>query len=98
MHTVHGRQKLSASVDGQQVEGSSFPVSVSIHPTQLGKPVRVWTELNVPFDIASNTTGELIVAEVDGIVKIHKSGFKNTCEEVSVWTESPLQFSSVVLV
>ena len=54
--TVHRRHELTVSVDGQQVAGSPFPVSVSIHPTQLGKPVRVWRELNVQFDIARNST------------------------------------------
>ncbi len=71
--TVRGRHELTVSVDGQQVAGSPFPVSVSIHPTQLGKPVRVWRGLKVPIDIASNSIGELIVAELSGdIVKIHE--------------------------
>ena len=41
--TVRGRHKLTVLVDGQQVEDSSFSVSVSISPTQLGKPLEVWT-------------------------------------------------------
>ncbi len=62
--TVRGRHELTVSVDGQQVAGSPFPVSVSIHPTQLGKPVRVWRGLRKPTDIASNSTGELVVVEL----------------------------------
>ncbi len=76
--TVRGRHELTVSVDGQQVAGSPFPVSVSINPTQLGKPVRVWRGLRVPTDIASNSTGELIVAGFDGILKLHEDGTKRT--------------------
>ncbi len=76
--TVRGRHELTVSVDGQQVAGSPFPVSVSIHPTQLGKPVRVWRGLRFPSDIASNSTGELIVAGFDGILKLHEDGTKTT--------------------
>ncbi len=76
--TVRGRHELTVSVDGQQVAGSPFPVSISIHPTQLGKPVRVWRKLRAPTDIASNSTGELIVAGFDGILKLHEDGTKTT--------------------
>ncbi len=77
--TVRGRHELTVSVDGQQVAGSPFPVSVSINPTQLGKLVRVWRELREPTDIASNSTGELVVAEVNGdILKLHEDGTKTT--------------------
>ncbi len=75
--TVRGRHELTVSVDGQQVAGSPFPVSVSIHPTQLGKPVRVWRGLREPSDIVSNSTGDLIVAGFD-ILKLHEDGNKTT--------------------
>ena len=39
--TVRGRHELTVSVNEQEVAGSPFSVHVSIHPTQLGKPVRV---------------------------------------------------------
>ena len=47
--TVRGRHELTVSVDGQQVAGSPFPVFVSIPPTQLGKPVKVWTNLTKAY-------------------------------------------------
>ncbi len=81
--TVRGRHELTVSVDGQQVAGSPFPVSVSIHPIQLRTPVRVWRELSGPTDIASNSTGELIVAGFDGILKLHEDGTKTTLVKMS---------------
>ena len=39
--TVRGRHEVIVTVNGQEVAGSPFPVFVSIHPTQLGKPVQV---------------------------------------------------------
>ncbi len=76
--TVRGRHELTVSVDGQQVAGSPFPVSVSIHPTQLGKPVRVWRGLRKPTDITSNSTGELVVEFGGYILKLHEDGSKRT--------------------
>ena len=39
--TVRGRHELSVTVNGVEVADSPFPVFASIHPNQLGKPVRV---------------------------------------------------------
>ena len=61
--TVRGRHELTASVDGQQVAGSPFPVFVSIHPTQLGKPVKVWNDLYVPTGITVNSSREILFTE-----------------------------------
>ena len=68
--TVRGRHELMVSVDGQQVAGSPFPVLVFIPPTQLGKPVKVWTKLSKPTGITLNSIGEILVSEESGnIVK-----------------------------
>ena len=64
--TVRGRHELTVSVDGQQVAGSPFPVFVSIPPTQLGKPVKVWTNLTYPTGITVNSVGEILVSELRG--------------------------------
>ncbi len=53
--TVRGRHKLSVSVDGQQVAGSPIPVFVSISPTQLGKPVNMWSDVKRPRGITSTS-------------------------------------------
>ncbi len=75
--TVRGRHELTVSVDGQQVAGSPFPVSVSLSPTLLGKPGKVWTGIELPAGITTNSVGEVIVAEYyTDIVKIDKEGKK----------------------
>ena len=38
---VRGRYTLIVKVNGTQIAGSPFQVFAKIHPTQLGKPVRV---------------------------------------------------------
>ncbi len=75
---MRGRHELSVIIDGkQQVACSPFTMSVSIHPTRLGKPVKVWTGLNGSTGIAVNSTGEILVSELGGhIVKLHKDGKK----------------------
>ncbi len=62
--TVHGQHKLIVTANGQEVADSPFPVFVSIHPSQLGKPVRMIrmkTGRNEPEYLAINSVGELIV-------------------------------------
>ena len=67
------------SVDEQQVAGSPFPVFVSIPPTQLGKPVKVWTNLTWPTGITVNSVGEIIVSECRGnIIKFDTEGNRRT--------------------
>ena len=59
--TVQGRHELITTVNGQEVAGSPFPVFVSIHPTQLGKPVQVITGLEDPYDVDVTPAGNIIV-------------------------------------
>ena len=61
--TVRGCHELTLSVDGQQVAGSPFPVFVSIHPTQLGKPVKVWKDLYRPIGLTVNSSRETLFTE-----------------------------------
>ena len=73
--TVRGRHELTVSVDGQQVAGSPFPVFVSIPPTQLGKPVKVWDDIDEAHGITTNSVGDVIVTEYKGdIVKLESKG------------------------
>ena len=73
--TVRGRHELTVSVDGQQVAGSPFTVFVSIPPTQLGKPVKMWTNLTWPTGITVNSAGEILVSEHTGnIIKFDTEG------------------------
>ena len=89
--TVRGRHELTVSVDDQQVEGSPFSVSVSISPTELGKPVKVWTGIKCPQGVTVNSEGEVIVCEWDGdIIKLDKEGKKQVIVKHSTTTLSKL--------
>ena len=71
--TVRGRHELTVLVNGQQVAGSPFLVFVSIPPTQLGKPVKVFNNIKSPVGVAVNSIGELVVTEQNGdIIKFDK--------------------------
>ena len=73
--TTRGRHELTITVNGQEVAGSPFPVFVSIHPSKLGKPVKIIPGLNCPSGVAFNSKGELIVSELLGdVVVLDKEG------------------------
>ena len=75
--TVRGRHELTVLVNSHRVAGSPFPVYVSIHPTQLGKPVKIWTGLTRSNGITANSKGEILVALFEGstnIVKFNAEG------------------------
>ena len=73
--TVRGHHELTVSVDGQQVAGTPFPVFVSIPPTQLDKPVKVWDDIKHASGITTNSMGDVIVTEYSGdIVKLESKG------------------------
>ncbi len=61
--TVRGRHELMVTANGEEIAGSPFPLFVSIHPSQLDKPVRVITEVKLPMHLAINSVGEIIVTE-----------------------------------
>ena len=74
--TVRGRHELIATVNGHEVAGSPFPVFVSIHPTLLGKPVRVITGVKEPYDVAVTTTRNIIVTDSKNVALFDKNGKK----------------------
>ena len=65
---VRGRHKVTVVINGAEVEGSPFPVLVTIPPTRLGRPVRVIKGVKKPWGIAINSKGELVVTEHSGNV------------------------------
>ena len=69
---VRGCHELTVLINGHHVAGSPFPVYVSIHPTQLGKPVKIWTGLKGPLGITANSKGEILVALQRGTTNIVK--------------------------
>ena len=70
--TVRGRHELAVLINGHHIAGSPFPVYVSIHPTQLGKPVKIWTGIRRPYGITANSKGEILVALRDDTTSIVK--------------------------
>ena len=56
------QHKLHVRVNGREINGSPFTMTVYPDPTQLGRPVRVVTGMNEPFGIAFNSRGEMIVS------------------------------------
>ena len=61
-----GPHKLHVRVNGSEINGSPFTMTVYPDPTQLGSPVRVVKDLNYPYGIAFNSRGEMIVSECVG--------------------------------
>ena len=75
MPTVRGRHELSVTVNGVEVADSPFPVFASIHPNQLGKPVRVISGFSLPAGVAYNSEGEIVLCELYGdVVLLDKKG------------------------
>ena len=70
--TVRGRHELTVLINGHRVAGSPFPVYVSIHPTQLGKPVKIWTGVTKPIGITATSKGDILVALFEGTTSIVK--------------------------
>ena len=58
-----GPHKLQIRVNGSEIVGSPFTMTVYPDPTQLGSPVRVVKQLSRPYGIAFNSRGEMIVSE-----------------------------------
>ena len=61
-----GQHKLHVRVNGREINGSPFTITVYPDPTQLGRPVRVVTDMNQPRGIAFNSRREMIVSEKGG--------------------------------
>ena len=61
-----GQHKLHVQVNDREINGSPFTITMFPDPTQLGRPVRIVTDLNGPYGIAYNSRGEMIVSELGG--------------------------------
>ena len=57
-----GQHKLHIQLNGIEVSGSPFNITVYPDPTQLGTPVRVMKGLKDPWGIAINSHEEMIVS------------------------------------
>ena len=63
---VRGRHMMVVTVNGTQIAGSPFRVFAKIHPTQLGKPVRVVEGVKSPYKLTFNSKQQLVVGEWHG--------------------------------
>ena len=61
-----GQHKLHVRVNGSEIDGSPFTMTVYPDPTQLGSPVRVVMGLDRSHGIAVNSHGEMVVTEWGG--------------------------------
>ena len=61
-----GQHKLHIRLNGSEVSGSPFNITVYPDPTQLGKPLKVLTGLKHPYGIAINSHGEMVVSNFRG--------------------------------
>ena len=60
---MRGKHALIVKVNGPRIAGSPFQVFAKIHPTQLGKPVRIVQGVVDPWGIAVNSKQQLVVSE-----------------------------------
>ena len=74
---VRGRHNLNITANNLPVPGSPYPVLVKIPPTQLGKPVKIIGGVQLPIGIAINSTGNILVAEATGGVKVLDKNGRN---------------------
>ena len=87
--TSRGRHELTVSVNGQEVAGSPFPVFVSMSPSQLCKPVKVW-DVRGPCGVAVNSVGDIIVAQYKGdIIRYDKD---NQGEVLVKYSQTKLRY------
>ena len=61
-----GPHKLHVRVNGREINGSPFTMTVYPDPTQLGSPVRVVKGLKWSYGIVFNSRVEMIVSECEG--------------------------------
>ena len=73
---VRGGHAVVVKVNGVQIAGSPFRVLAKLHPTQLGKPVRVMEGLKYPWGITFNSKQQLVVGEFSGkkVIVFDKDG------------------------
>ena len=61
-----GQHKLHVQVNGNEINGSPFTMTMYPDPTQLGSPLRVVTDLRRPYGVAVNSRSEMVVTEWSG--------------------------------
>ena len=83
--TIRGRHELIVTVNGQEVAGSPLPVFVSIHPTQLDKPVHTITGLTRPCGVDVTPAGNIFMVGSEGATLLDKNSKKLTSLDLPVF-------------
>ena len=63
---TRGEHQLHIRINGKNIKGSPYTVTVLPSPQSLGKPVRSIGNLQGPWGIATNSRGHIVVAERNG--------------------------------
>ena len=63
---TRGEHQLHIRINGKNIKGSPYTVTVMPSPQSLGKPVRSIGNLQGPWGIATNGRGHIVVAERNG--------------------------------
>ena len=64
--TRRGRYQLHIKVEGENIKGSPFSVTVKLPVEKLGTLIKIIGGVKGPWGVAVNKRGEIIVAECDG--------------------------------
>ena len=64
--TRRGRYQLHIKVEGENIKGSPFSVTVKLPVEKLGTPIKTISGVKGPWGVAVSKRGEVIVAEGDG--------------------------------
>ena len=84
-----GKHNLHIRINEKHIRGSPYPIAITPSPQSLRKPVRVVRGLNGPRGTATNSKGQVLVAELNGSCisvltpegeKIHTFGTKGSGE------------------
>ena len=71
-----GQHKLHVRLNGSEVSGSPFSITVYPDPTQLRTPVRLIEKLKAPWGISINSHGEMVVSNCWGhtVSRLNRGG------------------------
>lgn len=61
-----GQHKLHVQVNGREISGSPFIITMYPDPTQLAFPLRTVSGLDMPYGIAISISGEMVISESGG--------------------------------
>ena len=83
---TRGQHKLHIRINGTEIDGSPFTMTVYLDPTQLLHPVKVMKDMITPYGIAFNSQGKLVISErADSQISI----FDTEGQRIRILSNSP---------